>query len=1036
MILQDRAWQLKYSREDGDLVSRFYVPALSCAIRYDRTTGYFKAGSLALAARGIDNLALANGKMRLLVGCTLDQEEVNAIEKGLSAADLIKSKVELEPPASVSHIEREALELLAWLIARGLLEVRVALPCDPKTRRPVAGTAIFHEKTGIIEDKTGARLAFTGSLNETVQGWMNNGETFTVFTSFGPGAQYVDEEDRAFATYWADRAERTKVYDIPTAVREDLLAFLPPGDQLPVRLQPKDQETEEVAPEPETAIPEPATDWDAEREALWTLVRNAARQPNGGIWVGEATSPCEAWPHQRRAYLRMYGDTPDHKPRLLIADEVGLGKTVQAGLLIRQMWMAGRLGRGIILAPANVCSQWQAELREKFALNWPIYDGSVFRRYDPATQTYFDTPVTRDAWSAEPYVIMSSHLARRRDRRPELLEAEPYDLVIVDEAHHARQKRTGNRVEANMLMRLLRDLRHRTHGLILLSATPLQTNSLELYDLLSLLGIPPEWDAPSYERYFEALAAPHLANDKMEECSRLFRATESFFGAVTPERMARLGGPNGQPLSAIRTRRIATALRGEASIPRRQLNAEDRSAAIRIMKKWTPVSALMSRHTRSLLRRYQREGKLAARIATRDVNDRFVDMTPAERDIYERVETFIRNAYQNADDAQRNAIGFILTIYRKRLSSSFTALAKSLQGRLDRASIEEAQFELEDEGEETDVDEAAANMAVANRVLEAADISELLTAIEALPVDTKALQLKEELDRLQQAGFQQTMVFTGYTDTMDALRDWVANETGREVICFSGRGGEVRNADGSWRIVTRAEIKRRFKDGRGDILLCTDAAAEGLNFQFCGSLINYDMPWNPMRVEQRIGRIDRLGQRFEAIEIINLHYKDTVETQVYTALASRISLFEDMVGGLQPILSAMSKEIGRLALAGAHVDVDAMIGTRIDETPRPSVDIDDQDALDEMPEMGVPAIDLDLLRSIVTNSKLLPPGYEIRPLNEHDFAVEDPETHRQVRATLSRSFYSEHFDHTEFWTPGAPIFPEVGQPIRRVEYAA
>lgn len=1027
MILQDRAWQLKYSREDGDLVSRFYVPALSCAIRYDRTTGYFKAGSLALAARGIDNLALANGKMRLLVGCTLDEAEVHAIEKGLAAADFISRKFDLEPPTGVTSREKEALELLAWMIAQGLLEVRVALPCDPRTRRPVPGTAIFHEKTGIIEDKTGDRLAFTGSLNETVQGWMNNGETFTVFTSFGPGTQYVDEEDRSFALYWADKAERTRVYDIPTALKEDLLAFLPPEDALPARLQEK---PEEPQPEPiPPAAPVEAQDWDAQREAVWALVRNAAREANGGVWVGEATSPCEAWPHQRRAYLRMYGETTDHRPRLLIADEVGLGKTVQAGLLIRQMWLAGRLGRGIILAPANVCSQWQAELREKFALNWPLYDGSSFRRYDPATQTYYDTPVSREAWSAEPFVIMSSHLARRRDRRPELLEAEPYDLVVVDEAHHARQKRTGNRVEPNMLMRLLRDLRHRTHGLVLLSATPLQTNSLELYDLLSLLGLPPEWDAPSYERYFEALSAAHLANDKMEECSRLFRATEAFYGAISPDRMARLGGQGGQPLSVIRTRRIGAALRGEASIPRRQLNSEDRAAAIRVMKKWTPVSALMSRHTRSLLRRYQREGKLAARIATRHVNDRFVEMTTAERDIYERVETFIRNAYQNADDAQRNAIGFILTIYRKRLSSSFTALAKSLQGRLERASVEEAQFELEEEGEETDVDDAAATMAAAGRLLEASEIAELLSAIGVLPVDTKALQLKSELARLEAAGFQQTMVFTGYTDTMDALRDWVANETGREVICFSGRGGEVRNAEGKWSLVSRAEIKRRFRAGKGDILLCTDAAAEGLNFQFCGSLINYDMPWNPMRVEQRIGRIDRLGQKFDRIEIVNLHYKDTVETQVYTALASRISLFEDMVGGLQPILSAMSKEIGRLALAGAHVDVDAMIGTRIDETPRPTVDIDDQDDLGDMPEMGVPTIDLGVLRSILSNPQLLPPGYEARALNEDDFAVEDPETHRPIRVTLSRPFYSEHFDHTEFWTPGAPIFPVEGRPL-------
>lgn len=1029
MILQDHAWRLKYSREDGDLVSRFYVPALSSAIRYDRTTGYFRAGSLALAARGIENLALANGKMRLLVGCTLGEEEVRAIERGLEASAIIGEKLELEPPAEITDDEREALELLAWLVARHILEIKVALPCNPTTREPIAGTAIFHEKTGIIEDKTGDRLAFSGSLNETVQGWLNNGETFSVYTSFGPGAPYVDEEDRAFAAYWFDRAGWTRVYDFPTAIKEDLLRFLPAEDALPARIRRKLDDTEPTIPVPEPEITgEPLTDWEQERANLWALIRSAANHSSGGIWVGEATAPCKAWPHQRRAYLRMYGDSPEHAPRLLIADEVGLGKTVQAGLLIRQMWMAGSLSRAIILAPANVCTQWQAELREKFALNWPIYDGSVLRRYDPATQTYFDTPVSRDTWSAEPFVIMSSHLARRRDRRPELLEAEPYDLVVIDEAHHARQKRSGNRVEANMLMRLLRDLRHRTKGLILLSATPLQTNALELYDLLSLLGLPPEWDAASYERYFDALSSAHLANDKMEECSRLYRATESFLGALDPDRMARIGGTGGQSLSVIKTRRIASALRGEASIPRRQLDSQDRAAAIRIMKKWTPVAALMSRHTRSLLRRYQREGKLDAQIANRRVQDSFVQMSAAERDIYERVETFIRSAYQNADDAQRNAVGFILTIYRKRLSSSFTALARSLQGRLDRAALEETQFDFEDEGDETDIDDASDALKSASRLFEAAEIEQLLGSIGTLPTDSKALQLKTELDRLQAAGFQQTMVFTGYTDTMDALRNWVADKTKREVICFSGRGGEIRNIDGSWRLVTRAEIKKRFKAGKADILLCTDAAAEGLNFQFCGSLINYDMPWNPMRVEQRIGRIDRLGQRFDDIEIVNLHYKDTVETQVYTALASRISLFENMVGGLQPILSAMSKEIGRLALSGVHVDVDAIINTRIDETPAPSVDIDEQDDFGEMPAMGVPTISVQTLLAALRNTRLLPAGYEVRPLNEHDFAVADPETRAPMRATLSRSFYAEHYDHTEFWTPGSPIFPLEGVP--------
>lgn len=125
---------------------------------------------------------------------------------------------------------------------------------------------------------------------------------------------------------------------------------------------------------------------------------------------------------------------------------------------------------------------------------------------------------------------------------------------------------------------------------------------------------------------------------------------------------------------------------------------------------------------------------------------------------------------------------------------------------------------------------------------------------------------------------------------MDFLRDRLTRD-GRRVLCFSGRAGERWSTDGRWVPMSREATKRSFREGEADLLLCTDAAAKGLNFQFCGALVNYDMPWNPMRVEQRIGRIDRLGQRFETVRVVNLHYANTVETDVYLALRRRISLF-------------------------------------------------------------------------------------------------------------------------------------------------
>ena len=155
---------------------------------------------------------------------------------------------------------------------------------------------------------------------------------------------------------------------------------------------------------------------------------------------------------------------------------------------------------------------------------------------------------------------------------------------------------------------------------------------------------------------------------------------------------------------------------------------------------------------------------------------------------------------------------------------------------------------------------------------------------------------------------------------MEFLREELRKDPALRLMCYSGRGGEIPTEGGPWRAITRDDAKRRFRLGEADVLLCTDAAAEGLNFQFCGALVNYDMPWNPMRVEQRIGRIDRLGQRHSIVRIINLHYEDTVETDVYRALGSRINLFQRVVGPLQPILAKLPGTITNTVLADPRTD--------------------------------------------------------------------------------------------------------------------
>ena len=724
----------------------------------------------------------------------------------------------------------------------------------------------------------------------------------------------------------------------------------------------------------------------------------------------------------------------------MIADEVGLGKTVQAGLLLRQSWLAGRIKRALILAPKNVCKQWQIELREKFNLNWPIYDGQKLTWYrSPAREHDFEKPVTRDAWHCELFVIMSSHLARRQDRQGEILDtADPWDLVVLDEAHHARTKGAGTPQAKgpNRLLQLMRSLRRRTEGLILLTATPLQVHATELWDLLDLLGLPSAWSPDAFIRFFSEVAKEPVTNESLDWLSALFRAHEDYFEDVSraeAERQTRLSG--------LKTRKILQALRDPVSIPRRQLSPEERRAAIAIIKRSTPVSALVSRHTRELLRKYFKAGKLSTVVATRQVEDRFIPLSAEEGDLYQQVETYISETYNAAGPDARNAVGFVMTIYRRRLASSFHALLQTMEKRrggidglltaVDEARIDENVADQVEAGEEIDIETVSEDERRALAFEEIATIEAIVDDIKRLPTDTKAIELSRVLSELKDSGYPQVMVFTQFTDTMDYLRD-VLVATGNSAICFSGRGGEVRNTDGTWTLITRDEVKRRFKEGRSEVLVCTDAAAEGLNFQFCGALVNYDMPWNPMRVEQRIGRIDRLGQRFSDIRIINLHYEDTVEADVYRALRSRISIFEKVVGGLQPILTRLPRLIEELVLSkssspgGKRDDALHALDNAISAGDGSGLNLDDFADEDlEIPLRPEPAITLSDLRAVLDRPILLPLGTEALHLDGKDYRLVDGCLPYAVRVTVDREFYEMHADSVEFWTPGSPSFPDL-----------
>jgi len=193
-------------------------------------------------------------------------------------------------------------------------------------------------------------------------------------------------------------------------------------------------------------------------------------------------------------------------------------------------------------------------------------------------------------------------------------------------------------------------------------------------------------------------------------------------------------------------------------------------------------------------------------------------------------------------------------------------------------------------------------------------VQSLLEKIENLGgLDTKRDRVISWVKQLTADG-RSILVFTSYADTMEYLRDAIRS-AGVPVASYSGDGGTIR-VDGKWLTVAKEEVTGALGAGKIRALVCTDAASEGLNLQAAGALINFDLPWNPSKVEQRIGRIDRIGQALGVLPIVNLYLKDSVDQRVYRALAKRCGLFERYVGPMQPVLSRAM----RMLAEREHID--------------------------------------------------------------------------------------------------------------------
>src|SRR6185312_4091707 len=341
MALRDRKnWCRFLTAPDQELVSELYEPALRDAVSYDRCCSYFSSSVLAAAARGfapfVERLLASDGAarkpaIRLLVNEELTRDDVDAMLH-TEGADALAVRLAARLLAPRDALERERLALLGLLVKRGLLDVRVGVMRT--------GRGILHAKYGLIADEHGDAIVFSGSGNETASGIAVNFEALEVTTSWSdPGREEYYRHQ--FEDLWNDRSPLVSVVTLPTAVRDHLVRYVDEIEHSP-------------APAPSTRRKRLET-W-----MRWRFALEAPWFPDGGRNC-DAMAPVTLWPHQIRVVEEAAAAWPAGR---LLCDEVGMGKTIEAIMVIRRL-LAGRgVHRVLLLVPAGLLKQWQGELRE------------------------------------------------------------------------------------------------------------------------------------------------------------------------------------------------------------------------------------------------------------------------------------------------------------------------------------------------------------------------------------------------------------------------------------------------------------------------------------------------------------------------------------------------------------------------------------------------------------------------------------------------------------------------------------------------
>lgn len=582
-------------------------------------------------------------------------------------------------------------------------------------------------------------------------------------------------------------------------------------------------------------------------------------------------------PYQFRPVLRFIRAD---RPRLLIADGVGVGKTIEAGLILRELQARQEINSVMIICPRPLITEkkWWTEMK-RFDHNFEHFDGPLLRHCVSECDLDGEWP-DNHRFGIIPYSIFTQQILvgsndGRRKTQPCLLDLDPpprFDLVIVDEAHRISNPETFSH-------HVVRYFCDNADAVVFLTATPLQLANSDLFSLLNLLRPDVVIDRDSFEHMSEpnpminaAVSHARSAADnwRTESLEKLEQAEETSWG-----RTMFSGNPEVEDLKNI--------------LSQSHVADDERVRIINRLEELHTFSGIINRTRRRDIGNFTIRRPKTVEIA----------FTEPQRDLHDALLKVQAEIFTDLHGSTN--VKFMMTTIRRQAASCLFGLAPFIEDILSRYVSEEELSEVDLDDFQTDPDELET---IAEKVKAVVSMATKLD-----PNDPKLDAVVSIVGEKQEdADNHRLMIFSSFRHTLHYLNAGLRNAGVRVGMVHGGVPDEERTA-----LRERFEKEKANPDAL-DVLLFSEVGCEGLDYQFCDCIVNYDLPWNPMRVEQRIGRIDRVGQQSEFVSIYNLITPGTVDADIYQRCLLRIGIFERALGASEEILGRITADIQAIAI--------------------------------------------------------------------------------------------------------------------------